>query len=141
MKFILLILLLSSQAFAGNICDYTETIDLKDAFAAEGVIPKKIAKNHKRFTFREKRMIHLTISQQDWYSGVSQAEALEIFGDYFEGEVGFDAGEIIYYQAPTVDIVIVHYWPGNNEVGAIFVLKNDSYKLLATIEDGFIECK
>jgi hypothetical protein len=136
MKFlIILALTLTTQAFAVDICQFNETWDFNEALESEGHQPTKISQNHKRFTFLEKQMIHLTITLQDWLKGSSREEALEIFGDY-----GRD-GEIVYYKIAEKTYAFVHYWPGDNEYGAFFELKKSSYRLVASISDSFIDCK
>lgn len=142
MKLILLLaVLLSSQAFAANLCHFQETWEYVEALEAEGIKQTRTSRNHKRFTFLEKRMIHLAMTQDSYNKGVSQDEALILFGDYYNGRMGSNAGEIKYFQVKGAEIAIVHYWPGDNEYGAIFVVKNGSYRLLASLSDSFIECK
>jgi hypothetical protein len=136
MKFlIILALTLTTQAFAVDICQFNETWDFKQALISEGYKPTKTSKNHKRFTFIEKQMIHLTITLQDWLKGSSRDEALEMFGQ--DGE----DGQVVYYVIGEKKYALVHYWPGDNEYGAFFELKNSTYRLVAYIGDSFIECK
>jgi hypothetical protein len=69
-------------------------------------------------------------------------DSLESFGDYYDGRPGPNAGEIVYYNIQGKQIVLVHYWPGENEYGAFYQInKNASVKLMATISDSFISCK
>ena len=73
---------------------------------------------------------------------LSEAHALHIFGDYYEDETetGSDAGEIIYFKLASQKFITVHYWPGENEYGAIFEMKNGKIIHIANIGDGSIEC-
>lgn len=142
MKIILILsFLISSQVFAADICQFQETWEFTEALEAEGIKHSKRSKNHKRFTFVEKEMIHLTITLQDWLKGVSRAEALENFADLFEGRIGMNAGEILYYSIEGKTYALVHYWPGDNEYGAFYEMKNKAYRLIAEINDSFIECR
>jgi hypothetical protein len=69
---------------------------------------------------------------QDWLKNLSLAEAIEEFAD----------GEVEYYNIEGLKIILIHYWPGDNEYGAYFKInKNGSFKLIATVSDSFIECK
>lgn len=136
MKLLLtLAFLITTNAFAVDICSETSTWDFAEALKAEGIRPSKIAKNHRRFTFTEKQMIHLTVTLQDYLNGTSRDEALAIFED------ASDAGEIKYYTIQGKQYALVHYWPGDNEYGAYFALTRNSFKLIASIEDGDIYCK
>lgn len=127
-------LLLSSQLFAQDICSYQETWEFEEALQASNIKTSKISKNHKRFLFVEKLMIHLTVTQEEWLSGSTREEALEIFGN------GND-GKISYYQINGRTFALVQYWPGDNEVGAFFEMKESTFKLIASISDSFIRCK
>jgi hypothetical protein len=140
---ILLAALFSTQAFAISVCKYDETSDLTEAIA-HSRYTKTESKNHKKFTKAELKLIHKTISAEDFYAGkkLTEAEALHIFGDYYEDETetGSDAGEIDYYIVGTQQIIIVHYWPGENEYGAIFEIKAGKTVHVANIGDSFISC-
>lgn len=136
--FILALILVSTQAFANEkICSVSETWEIFETVKAH-----KVSKNHGKFSFSEKQMIHLTISLQDWLKGVSKEEALETFADMYDGKIGSDAGEIKYFRIDGKEFALVHYWPGENEYGAIFELKrNNAFKLIAEVGDSFITCK
>lgn len=86
-------------------------------------------------------MIHLTVTLQGWLNGLSQGEAMDNFNDMYNGESGSNAGEIIYYSINGKKYALVHYWPGDNEFGGFFEIKNRSYRLIAEINDSFIECR
>lgn len=126
-----------------NFCTYNETSHFADALQSQGIKHSKRAKNHKRFTFLEKNLIHLTITLQNWYVGVSREEAILTFSQLDEyGERGSNAGEVLYYQVGSKNFVLVHYWPGDNEYGAFFELKvAGSYELKGRIIDGGIYCE
>ncbi len=141
MKFLIIFaLLISAQTFAADICHFEETSDFFSALEAEGIKPYKKSKNHKRFTFIEKQMIHLTVTLQDYLRGATKEESLLLFGDYYEGEIGSNAGEILYFKIADKDFALVHYWPGDNEYGAYYEVKNSAFRLVADIEDSFINC-
>lgn len=135
------LLLLSANAKAVDICSFEETWNFVEALETDGIKAHKTSKNHKRFTFVEKQMIHFMVTQQSWMEGISREEALENFGDFYNGKMGFNAGEIVYYQIDGKEIALVHYWPGDNEVGAFFEMRNGAYKIIATVSDAWISCK
>jgi hypothetical protein len=142
MKFLLIIaLFITTKAFAVNICELAETANFFDTVEAKKIKPVKTSKNHKRFTFVEKQMIHLSVTQQDYLKGITKEESLEKFGDFYQGKIGDSAGEILYYELSGKQVALVHYYPGDNEYGAFFVMKNGSYKLMARIDDSFITCE
>ncbi len=142
MKILLAVaLFITTNAFAVDLCSFQETSDFNKAIETLKIKPVKKSTNPKRFTFIEKQMVHLTITLQGWLSGSTKEESIEIFGDYHGGKKGFNAGEILYYEIAGKQIAVVHYWPGENEFGAFFEIKNGSYKLLADISDSFITCK
>lgn len=133
MKFALLIaLFVTTNAFATDICKFQETWEWKEAVEAEGAKPVRIAKNSKKFTSVEKHLVHKTVTLQEWLKELSLGEAVTEFAD----------GEIEYYNINGQQVILVHYWPGDNEYGAFFKInKNGSFKLLANVSDSFIECK
>lgn len=139
MKFFLITLLFITNAFATDICDYNETWEFEEALEQNGIKPYKKTINLIKLTFVEKQMIHLTVTQA--VGVVTREEALEIFGDYYKGKEGFNAGEIIYYKIKGKEYALVHSWPGDNEVGAYFEMKGSAYKQIAVISDSFIDCK
>lgn len=133
MKFALLIaLFVTTNVFAADICKFEETWEWKEAVEAEGVKPVRIAKNSKKFTSVEKHLVHKTVTLQEWLKELSLGEAVTEFAD----------GEIEYYNFNGQQVILVHYWPGDNEYGAFYKInKNGSFKLLANVSDSFIECK
>ena len=143
MKYILLaVLMITTNAFAVNVCDFNETSDFRRSLESEGVAPVRVAKNHRRFTSVEKQLIHKTVTLQSWLENISAKESLDTFGDYIGGRRGANAGEISYYNLDGEQLILVHYWPGENEYGAFYRLnKNGSFKLLAEINDSYIFCK
>lgn len=142
MKLFLALLFITTNAFAINICKFEETSDFKDELEERGIRPARVSKNHKKFTSVEKQLIHRTVTLQSWLKNSTMKEALESFGDYYEGQQGSNAGEIEYYNIEGKQYILVHYWPGDNEYGAYYAInKNGSFKLVAEINDSFIECK
>lgn len=131
---------ITTNAFAVEICSFEETWQVDEALETLKIKPIKTSKNFKRYTFAEKEMIHLTVTLQDWQRGLSRQEALETFADFWEGKPGSNGGEIVYYNINGKTIVLVHYWPGDNEYGAYYELKNGAHKLIAEIGDSFISC-
>lgn len=142
MKFLFaLFILITTNAFAVDICTFAETFEFHQTLDAKGIKPLKKATNPKRFTFVEKQMIHLTVTLQRSLNGSTKEESLEIFSDLYDGQRGHHAGEILYYEISGKQFALVHYWPGENEYGGFFEIKNNAYKLLAEINDSFIACK
>lgn len=143
MKYILLaVLMIATNAFAVNVCDFNETSDFRRSLEAQGVTPVRVAKNHRKFTSVEKQLIYKTVTLQSWLQNISAKESLETFGDYIDGRRGANAGEISYYNLDGEQFILVHYWPGENEYGAFYRLnKNGSFKILAEINDSYIFCK
>lgn len=132
---LLLTFILSSQAFAFDPCLYSETREFTRELEALNLEPVHVSNNHKKFRFNEKQMIHLTVSLQDWLKGASRHEALNIF------TIDSSDGEILYYRFGDKTIALVHYWPGDNEYGAFFEMKNNAFRLLAEIRDSGIYCE
>lgn len=116
--------LISLNSFAFDLCSLQETSQL------DGQVITKRSKNHNRFTFAEKNLIHRTIALQSFYEGVSKPEALELFSDKSTD------GEIIYYEVNGYELIFVHYYPGDNEYGAFYY----GSKLIARVGDSFISC-
>ena len=142
MKFLLsLALLVTTNAFAIDLCSFEETWQFDEALEAQGIKPLKVSANHKTFTNVEKQLIYTMIIQQDWQAKSTMQEALEIFGDYYAGKQGANKGEIKYFNIKGQKLVVVHHWPGDNEVGAVFKHVNGQYFLIARIDDSFISCK
>lgn len=129
---IAILFIFSFNAFAVDICKFEETFEFHDALKASKIKTLRIAKDHKKYTSVEKQLIHKTVTRQDWLKGNSAEQSLEEFGD----------GEIRYYNIEGRQFILVHYWPGDNEYGAYFMVnKNGSFKLVAEIGDSFISCK
>lgn len=133
MKFALLIaLFITTNVFAADICKFEETWEWYEANKAEGIKPVRTAKNFKKFTSVEKHLVHKTVTLQDYLKDLSLGDAVTEFSE----------GEIEFYNIEGQQMILVHYWPGDNEYGAFFKInKNGSFKLLATVSDSFIECK
>lgn len=133
MKFALLLaLFITTNVFAVDICQFEETSDFRDSIESQGLKAVKLTTNSKKFTSVEKHLVHKTVTLQDYLKDLSQVEAVQEFAD----------GEIEYFNFEGNKIILVHYWPGDNEYGAFFKInKNGSFKLLATVSDSFIECK
>ncbi|HXH74665.1 MAG TPA: hypothetical protein VNJ08_06845 [Bacteriovoracaceae bacterium] len=121
-------ILLTTQAFAFDLCAFQETSELNLEIL-------KASQNPKRFTFAEKNLIHRTIALQSMYEGISKAEALVLFKE------GSSDGEITYFQMGDKQMILVHYWPGDNEYGAFYQIKpTGTAKLIARVGDSFISC-
>jgi hypothetical protein len=123
----------SFNALAVEVCSFQETWELQDHLESSGIKPAQISKNHKRFKFIEKQMIHHAITLDTWASGATREDALDMFE---RGE-----GQITYFSIDSRVLAFVQYWPGDNQYGAIYEMRNSVYKVVASIRDSFIECK
>ncbi len=131
---IFLALFFTVNAFAVNPCDFEMTQDFREALQASGIKPHKVSKTFSKFRFNEKQMIHLTVSLQEWLSGIGRQEALELFVE------DRNDGEILYYQLDGKEIALIHYYPGDNEYGAFVEMKGNAFTLLAEVRDSDIYC-
>jgi hypothetical protein len=133
MKFVLVFaLFISSNVFAFNICQFQETIDMYDFFKAQNLKAVRIAKNSQNLTSVEKHLVRKTLTQQLWFKNLTEDQALTEFA----------GGEIEYYNLEGQQIIFVRYWQGDNEFGGFFKInKNGSFKIMATVSYGLIECK
>jgi len=129
--FFLLGLLFSFNAFSFEVCDFRDTTDLFHSFKVDAVKPR-VSRNPKRFTFIEKQMIHLTVTQRDWFGGANREEALSIFSE---------KGNIRHYRIEDKAYALALYYPQGTEYGAFFELRNSTFKIMAEIIDGQIICK
>lgn len=141
MKLLFILLMLTSgNAFCMNPCSFLDTPDFFKSLEAKKIRPSYVSKNHSRFNFNEKHMIHLTITLQEWFKGISREESLTLFAETLGKSKNLRRGEIIYYNFPNKKIALVHYWPDSNEYGAFYEIKNNSYRLLAQVSESFIYC-
>ena len=109
-------------------------------FNSHGYVHLRTSDNHDAWTAIEKKMIHKVVTIQDFLSNESQDSAVEIFGDYYNGRRGSNAGEIEYFKVGKKIIAKVHYWPGDNEYGAYVEVVGSKILILAEICDGDIYC-
>lgn len=146
MKKILLLgaLFIAHQAFALDICKFEDTTELYDLIEAKKVVQLRESDDHKKFTKLEKKLIHSSIKAEGYHGDINEAQALRIFGDYYDEndtELGSNAGSIAYLKAGNYQFVYVRYWPGDNEVGAFFeTKKTGEFKMIATVSDQWITC-
>jgi hypothetical protein len=136
MKALLILLiscLISIPASAVEVCSFEEMWELHEHLDEKGLKPTQVSKNHKRFKFIEKQMIHHAVTLDSWASGATREDALQMFED---GE-----GYITYFSVDSKSLAFVQYWPGENLYGAIYEMRNSAYKVIASIQDSFIECK
>jgi hypothetical protein len=89
----------------------------------------------------ERKLIHRTVTQQSWQSQLSEREALVDFMDAHDRRKGDLAGDVSYYAPQGRTVVLVRYWPGDNEYGAFYELRNGAIRRIAVVDDGFIDCK
>lgn len=136
--FVLLSLMISSNVFALDLCQLRDTHDFEVAVKAERIKPiRSIAQN---FSSLEKLMIHQAVTLQSWQRGISSQNSLRAFQDIYDGYQGLNPGEIVYYQVRGQKLALVHYWPGENEYGAFFMVGGNSSKMIARVDDGDISC-
>lgn len=140
-SFLIAALLVTTNAFAFNICDYKDVADLYQDLHQANIRSYKTSSHKTGFTNDEKKLIHATIILQSWQNDSTQTEALNTFLDMWEGRVGSLAGSLEYYVIGGQKIVHAQYFPGDNEYGAFWVLNKKSPQLLAVIEDSEVYCK
>lgn len=142
---LILIAFFTVQAHAAfDVCKFEDTGAFDEAVDAKKVTLIKRHDDHKRWSSIEKKMIHETIKTDGYSEKINEYEALRQFGDYYEEgdtEEGSNAGSISYYKYGKAKFALVHYWPGDNEVGAFLEIgPKGKIKILATISDGWMEC-
>jgi hypothetical protein len=147
MKLFLILLagLVSLNVMAFDVCEFDDTSTFDDAVVATDITEVKTSSDHNAFTATEKKMIWETMLADKYNANMTMKEALLGFGDFHEyshGKPGSNAGSIVYYQVGKYKFALVHSWPGDNEYGAFVEVANDgSIEILATVNDGFMECK
>lgn len=139
MKFLLLVsLLMSSQVFALDLCQLRDTYEFDQVVQFERL--PTIRAVSKNYSGLEKRMIHQALRLQSWQVRMPMDESLRAFGDVYDGYRGPNPGEIVYYQVQGQKLALVHYFPGENEYGAFFIVGNGTTKMVARIDDSEISC-
>ncbi len=141
--FILLSFFILNKAMALDVCSFKETWMFNDAMRVQKVKPNLVAKDHKKFNSMEKKLVHKTVALQAFSGEKTLLQSVDDFADImYDGTRGANAGKISYFNIEGKQLILVHYWPGENEYGAFFSInRNGSLKLLARISDGFIDCK
>lgn len=140
-SFLIAALLVTTNAFAFNICDYQDVAELQQDLHQANIRSYQSSTHKTGFTKDEQKLIHATIILQSWQDNFTQDEALEAFLDMWEGRVGDLAGTLEYYVIGGQKIVHAQYFPGDNEYGAFWVLNKKGPQLLAVIEDSEVNCK
>ena len=139
MKFLLLVsLFVSSQVFALDLCQLRDTYEFDQVVQFERV--PTIRSVSKNYSALEKRMIHQALRLQSWQTRMPMEASLRAFGDVYDGYQGTNPGEIVYYQVQGQKLALVHYFPGENEYGAFYLVGNGKTKMVARIDDGEISC-
>ncbi len=134
MKFItLLFFFFAVNTYAGTKCS-PEMQALQ--YNEHGYVTLRTSDNHDAWSSIEKKMISTVVALQEYI----KEDALEVFGDYYEGERGSNAGEIVYFKVGKKIIAKVHYWPGDNEFGAYVEVIGSKVIVHAEIGDGEIVC-
>ena len=105
-----------------------------------GYITLKTRNHETGFSAIERKMIHKVVALQDYLKDVTEQEALDGFNDVYEGEAGYNAGEIVYFKVGRKMIAKVHYYPGDNEYGAYVEVVGSKVLVHAEIIDGEIYC-
>lgn len=134
MKLVLLFtLLFTSLAQAQNICDYREYSEFNRTLKQNGIKFTKISKAASRFTFREKKMVHLAVSLNSNLHGVMDKEAYSLFSS--------SAGKVQYLTLNGESHAIVEYSVNGYKFGGLFRLHDRAYTLIAGIDHGMIDCR
>ena len=116
-----LLTLVSLNALALDVCQFQETIDLEESLETDGIFPR-----------------HVSLKKLDAFERKLFSEMLGV--DSFCPEDVQDGG-IKYYKLDGEELIVVHHYPGDNEVGFIYRKKNGKLSLLAAINDAYIECE
>lgn len=140
-SFLIAALLVTTNAFAFNFCDYQDVAELQQDLYQANIHSYKTSTHQTGFSNDEKKIIHATIILQDWQSDYTETAAMNAFLDMWQGRVGSLAGSLEYYLIDGRKIVHAQYFPGDNEYGAFWVLNKKGPKLLAVIEDSEVYCK
>lgn len=139
MKFITLLFffIATQNAFAAPCSPEMQALQ----FNSRGYVELKTTNAETGYTAIEKKMIHKVVGIQGYLANLSEAQALEAFGDYYQGERGSNEGEIVYFKVGRKVIAKVHYWPGDNEYGAYVEVVGSKIVIHAEIGDGDIYCR
>lgn len=133
MKLVLLFtLIFSSFAHAQNICDYRESSQFSRALKQANSKFSKVSKNASRFTFREKKMIHLAVSLNSNLHGVMDKDAYDLFAK--------TSGKVQYLTLNGENFALVEYVTNGYTFGGFFRLHDRAYTLIAGIDHGMIDC-
>jgi hypothetical protein len=135
----LLFAFISFQALAvSKVCDQADGSDFRDK------LTKSISsKTGPGFNKVERSMIYKIMTLEAWREVKTEYQAVRQFMDYndYDSNPGTNAGEINYFKLGNKTIALVHFWPGDNEYGALFELSAaDKFILLAYIQDGDLDC-
>lgn len=129
---LLFTLLFTSFAHAQNICDYREYSEFSRALKQNGIKFSKISKSASRFTFREKKMVHLAVSLNSNLHGVMDKEAYSLFSS--------TGGRVQYLTLNGEPMALVEYTANGYKFGGLFRLHDRAYTLVAGIDHGMIDC-
>ena len=141
MKFIILFsALLTSNVFAANVCKFSDTVEFQAAVDAGKIRITRQADKLHHFNPFDKKVIFATIKSDKHQNVRNQTEAIELFMDMRNGKIGSNSGIISYYRFGNQSLVLAHYYPGENEYGAIVDVTNGQTKVIALIGDGAIDC-
>lgn len=105
-----------------------------------GYVTLKTTNHETGFSAIEKKMIHKVVALQEYLKDVTEQEAMDAFNDVYEGEIGYNAGEIVHFKVGRKMISKVHYYPGDNEYGAYVEVVGSKVLVHAEINDGDIYC-
>ncbi len=133
---LLFFFVVASSAFAAQCSQEMQALQ----FNRHGYVELRTSTNHEAWSTIEKKMIRKVVALQSYLSAVTEAEALDAFGDYYNGKLGGNAGEITYYKVGNKAIALVHYWPGDNQYGAYVEVVGSKILIHAEIGDGDIYC-
>lgn len=144
MKFIILLAaIFPTLSFSSvDICHFEDTVDFIKAIDGNVIKKTNVSNFETGFSDIEKQMIKLTINSSSYRSNFSLKKAIKEFGDFYvdPNEPGTNSGEIVYYSLGNKKIILVHYWPGDTEVGAFLKIDSQKITVLANVSDQTIEC-
>lgn len=142
--FLVAALFVSSSAFAGwDVCSLQDSHDIIENHTAVKTTEAG------SFTPAEDKIIFdmMKTYSKGWRSYKNEYEAVFDFEDRDhyndrDQEPGSNAGEIIYYKIENKTIALLHFYPGDNEYGAVYEISaQGKFRSIALINDGEIVCK
>ena len=135
---LLIIVMMTQQAFAFSICDFNQTTELKEAIILE--LGQHDGRKTVSFSGFEKNLIFRTLKMDKRYKALTQEEAVSVFSG--EAVKTLNTGVIDYFLVNNIRYTVVSHWPNQSESGAVYSLQGTKKaQFLAIITNGYISCR